>query len=203
MKVQVPGSFVLFSIAFVLVGMVTTIELPCPLSHGTGIIAAAQDLRAESIKSELISMKKTFRFTACGTAVPSIKYTYAVDMLLTNESTEPRQGSVLISFNPRFGMGQHLVLEGGGGEDPILVEGPAPSVLLPTYVDVPAGGTENVERVLSFIDDAYNIPSGVQADPHGVTVEEGNDIPDPTCSETGKVPFVKWLEVKILGMVLK
>lgn len=203
MKAKPPVPFMLFSIAFVLVGMLTTLELPCPLSHGTGIIVAAQDLRAESVESELIGMKETFRFTACGKSVPSIKYTYAVDMLLTNESTEPSQGSVLISFNPRFGSGQHLVLEGGGGEDPILVEGPAPSSLVPTYVDVPAGGTKNVAWVLSFIDDAYAIPSGVQADPHGVTVEEGHDTPDPTCSETGKVPFIKWLEVKTLGMVLK
>ena len=203
MKTRPPFPFMLFSIAFVLVGVLTTLRLPCPLSHGTGILPAAQGLKVESAESKLVSMKDTYKFTACGTPIPTVKYTYLVNMVLTNEGTEPSQGSISVSFNPGFSVGYHVLIGEGEGEDVMVVEGNAPPTLADAYVNIPAGATRNIGREFTFIDQAYGVPPGAHGDPHQVTVEAGREIADPMCGPAGKLPFVKWLEVMALKMMLK
>lgn len=203
MKVWAPVPFVLLSIVFVLAGVATTVDLTCPLCHGSGILPAARGLKVESVESRLINQTDTFKFSACGNPVKAVKYIYAVDMVLTNESTELSEGSVSIVFNPGFSGGYHVLIGEGEGEDAVVVEGDAPPTPLYSYVVVPAGVTKNIKLQMPFIDQEYHLPPGSQADPHSVIIESGKDIPDATCGATGKLTFVKWLQVKVLKMVLK
>ena len=191
MKNLPPIRFIILSIVFVIVGVLPAFEFTCPIDGGTGLLKAAQSLKVESVEPRLISEKDVFTFGECGAPVKRSKFTYAVDMLLTNESTEPSRGTVTVVFN-RFEIGQQVMEQNAEGEM-VYVDYRPPTV--PAYVAVPAGTTRNVERVLSFIDE----PLTPGEEPHKPGVEAGTDMRDPTCGGTGKLHFIEWLKAIVKG----
>lgn len=175
MKNWPPKSFVLFSIAVVFVGLLPAVELPCPISYGTGIIKAARGFKVESVETKQIGVEDDFMFSECGIPTKIPKYIYEVDASLKNETTELIRGSVLVKFQisniPVFFDGT-----------PIEVAPPRKVVL----VEIPAGTTKNITVVAKSSDI-----------PYGVTIEETTDIPCPVDRGTGKLPFVEWLTVSL------
>ena len=203
MKAGPPVTFMLSFGAFIVIGGLSLLKLPCPLSHGTGIIEAAQGLTVDSVVSKSISVAKTVKFSACGAPIQWIKYKYLVNMSLTNNSSEPSMGSVSVTFTPLLSVGQHLTAGEGEADAAEIVTGDAPPTTVSMVVDVPAKTTKTVQSTLSFEDQMYDVPSGYTGSLYDVTVGTGKDIPDPTCTPSGKVPFVTWLQVKLLGMKIK
>lgn len=186
MKNLPPIRFMILSIAFVIVGVLPAAEFTCPIDGGTGILKAAQGLKVESVEARLISEKAIFTFGECGMPVKKSKFTYAVDMLLTNESIETSRGTVTVVFH-RFATGQQVMVQDPEGA---MVYQDYQPPTEPAYVTVPAGTTRNVERVLSFIDE----PLTPGEEPHKPGVEAGTDMRDPTCGGTGKLRFIEWLK---------
>lgn len=191
MKNLPPIRFIILSIAFVVVGVLPAAEFTCPIDGGSGLLKAAQGLKVESVALRLISEKDVFTFGECGAPVKRSKFTYAVDMLLTNTSTEPSRGTVTVVFN-RFAEGQQVMMQNPEGEM-VYVDYMPPTV--PAYVSVPAGTTGNIVRVLSIIDE----PLAINNDPHRPAVEAGVDLRDPTCGGTGKLHFIEWLNAIVKG----
>lgn len=184
MKNWPPVSFVLFSVTFILVGALTTVELACPIDNGTGVLKAALGLSVESVEAELVSVQDSFTFDECGDPVLLSDYTYAVDMLLTNETAELSQGIVSVkAFNDL-----ELVYVDELGE-PVELASPQFYV----GVEIPAGATKNSEDVVSFTD----LPVELLTKPHRIVVEPTRDTTDPTCDGEGKLPFARWLQVLI------
>ncbi len=186
-----PVRFTILSIAFVVVGVLPAFEFDCPVDGGTGLLKAAQGLKVESVEPKLISEKEVFTFGECGTPVKRSKFTYAVDMSLTNGGTELSRGTVTVVFN-RFAVGQQVMVQNPEGEM-VYLEYRPPTV--PAYVAVTAGNTKNIERVLSIIDE----PLAIRKEPHRPTVEAGTDLRDPTCGGTGKLHFIEWLQAIVKG----
>ncbi len=182
MKGQLPRSFIIFSIAVILVGVLTLFEFPCPVDQGTGIILAAKDLKVESVELKPVSVKIDYTFSECGVPVQISKFTYEVDMLLKNEDTEPSHGIVLVKF---FNDNAGKVYDKLGQP----VEMPTPRLFVD--VDIPATTAEHIKKVLSFT----GLPLEPETGLHRVTVEMTRDQPDPTCGGTGKLPFVDFLKV--------
>lgn len=191
MKNLPPVRFTILSIAFVIVGVLPAFEFACPVDGGTGLLKSAQGLKVESVEPRLISEKDVFTFGECGAPVKRSKFTYAVDMLLTNEGMEPSRGTVTVVFN-RFEIGQQVMEQNPEGEM-VYVEYRPPTVA--AYVAVPAGTTKHIERVLSLIDE----PLAIRPEPHRPTVEAGIDLRDPTCGGTGKLHFIEWLNAIVKG----
>ena len=175
MKNRPPGSFILFSIGVVLVGLLPAVELPCPICQGTGIIKAAQGFEVEGVEVEQIGVEDDFMFSECGLPTKIPKFTYAVDASLKNETTELIRGNVLVQFQI--------------SNTPIYFEGVPVEVAPPriiVLVEIPAGTTKNIKAVAKSSDI-----------PYGVTIEETTDIPCPVDGGTGKLPFVEWLKVNL------
>lgn len=191
MKTWPPLRFILFSIAFAVVGVLPTFELTCPIDGGTGILKAAQGLKVESVEAKPVREKEVFAFGECGVARKRSKFTYAVDMLLTNNSSEPSQGTVSVVFN-RHAIGEQIMVQNEEGEM-VFEEYRPPS--LPAFVAVPAETTRKIERVVTFVDDPFQPGEA----PYRVAVEAGEDLRDPTCGGTGKLSFVNWLRAIIAG----
>ena len=199
MKAIPPVSFTLFSIAVLLVGMLPTFELPCPIDQGTGMLAAAQGLKIESVELKFISEKGGYAFGDCADHEKQSKFTYEVSMLLTNESGEPSEGTVIVAFN-RPSSNQRL----GGQVD---IEGNRETELdsppwKSAFVAVPAETTKTVKRTVSFFDrpseDGGGAASQLQEGPHQASLEMGRDMECPTSHGTGQLSFTRWLQVMIL-----
>ena len=191
MKNLPPIRFTILSIAFVIVGVLPAVEFACPIDGGTGLLKSAQGLKVESVETRLISEKVIFTFGECGAPVKRSKFTYAVDMLLTNTSTEPSRGTVTVVFH-RYATGRQIMVQNAEGE--MVYQDYRPPTV-PAYVAVPAGTTKHIERVLSFIDE----PLTPGEDPHKPGVEAGTDMQDPTCGGTGILHFIEWLKAIIKG----
>ncbi len=189
MKNLPPVRFAILSVAFVIVGVLPTLEFTCPIDGGTGILKAAQGLKVESVDAKLVSEKEVFTFGECGAALKKSKFTYAVDMLLANEGKEPSQGTVSVVFSR---IGQQTMVMNAEGE--MVYEDFRPPTF-PAYVAVPAGTTKNIERVLSFIGN----PLLPEDKPYHPTIEAGTDMQDPTCGGTGKLHFIEWLKAIVIG----
>ena len=187
MKTRPPLAFTLFFIPVILVGAFTAVRLTCPLDQGTGILTAVKDLRAESVEMELIGMENILvPPTGYVNAHWVSEYTYAVNMLLTNETTKLSQGNVALIFDRRFG-GQLIVPTRGFPR------------LYTIYVEVPAGTTKNIESVHSFRDLPFiDVPIEFRVQPHGAIVEPGRyALPCPTSGGTGKLSVAEWLRVML------
>ncbi|MDO8716227.1 MAG: hypothetical protein Q7J73_05405 [Dehalococcoidales bacterium] len=191
MKNLPPIRFTILSVAFVIVGVLPAFEFACPIDGGTGLLKAAQGLKVESVETRLISEKDVFTFGECGSPMRMSRFTNAVDMLLTNTSTEPSRGTISVIFS-RHPIGEQIMVQNAEGE--MVYEEFRPPTF-PAYVAVPAGTTKNIERVLSFIDN----PLLPEDKPYHVTVEAGTDMRDPTCGGTGKLHFIEWLKAIVIG----
>ena len=182
MKGLPPVSFVLFIIIVVLAGALVNFQLSCPIDHGTGTLTAAQGLSIENVESKLVGVDDVLAAGEYASGLIRMSsYKYAVVISISNKSKEPSRGTLSVVFSRRSGSQQ--IIGGGGRSFPVV---------FPVYVDVPAGTTKSVQYVMSFIDQLYT--PGSQDDPHWAVVEAGKDMPDPVCSGTGKLPFVKWLQ---------
>lgn len=164
----------IFFITVLLVGGLTAIELPCPVCGGTGYLPTTQGLRVESVELELISTEVIYNFL-CGPEDDDFRFTYAVNMLLTNEGTEPTQGSVEVVF-----------YEDEGASEIMLI--------VPTEVTVAPETTKNIVRIISFDRPAFEY----DVESFWATVKTGGqDILCSVSGARGKLPFVKWLRVII------
>lgn len=191
MKTAPPLRFTILSVVFIIVGVLPLFELDCPIDGGTGVLEAAQGLKVGSVEPKLISEKDVFTFGECATPVKRSKFTYAVDMSLTNEGIEASKGTVTVVFH-RFATDRQVMVQNAEGE--MVYEDYRPPTE-PAYVSVPAGTTRNVVSVLSFIDE----PLTPGEEPHKPGVEAGTDMQDPTCGGTGRLHFIDWLQAMIKG----
>ncbi len=199
MKAIPPVSFTLFSIAVLLVGMLPTFELPCPIDQGTGMLAAAQGLKIESVELKFVSEKGGYAFGDCADHEKQSKFTYEVSMALTNESVEPIEGTVIVAFNRPSSnqrLGGQVDIE--GNREVELDSPPWKSV----FVSVPAETSRTVKRLVSFFDQPSEHGEGVVSQPqetlHKGSLEIGKDMPCPTSHGTGQLSFTRWIQVMIL-----
>ncbi|HJM37066.1 MAG: hypothetical protein CL877_02500 [Dehalococcoidales bacterium] len=199
MKAIPPVSFTLFSIAVLLVGMLPTFELPCPIDQGTGMLAAAQGLKIESVELKFVSEKGGYAFGDCADHEKQSKFTYEVSMALTNESVEPIEGTVIVAFNRPSSnqrLGGQVDIE--GNREVELDSPPWKSV----FVSVPAETSRTVKRLVSFFDRPSEHGEGVVSQPqetlHKGSLEIGKDMPCPTSHGTGQLSFTRWIQVMIL-----
>ncbi len=197
----------------VLVGGLTTIELPCPVCDGKGFLEGAPGLKVESVESELLG--ENLLVSADCEDVVNLrirdKYEYEVNISLTNEGTEPSKGSIVVLFYPVFGQ-QRLVLGALGRieileqemqaietdkadpHDPIEVI----PIVVPIYVSVPAETTKNIKRVLSFERETESLAGSLVESYRVEVVELYQSITCPVSGVSGKLPLLEWLRQHVI-----
>ncbi len=197
----------------VLVGGLTAIELPCPVCDGKGFLEGAPGLKVESVESELLGENLLVSADCEDVVNLSIRdqYEYEVNILLTNEGTEPSKGTMVVLFFPVFGQ-QRLVLGGLGRieileqemqaietdkadpHDPIEVI----PIVVPIYVSVPAETTKNIKRVLSFERETESLAGSLVESYRVEVVELYQSITCPVSGVSGKLPLLEWLRQHVI-----
>ncbi len=210
MKIQAPVPSMLAAAIAVLVGGLTALELLCPVCDGKGFLEGASDLKVESVESALLGENQLTSLD-CGDITIRDKYKYEVNILLTNEGTEPSKGSIVVLFYPVFGQ-QRLVLGALGRieileqemqaietdkadpHDPIEVI----PIVVPIYVSVPAETTKNIKRVLSFERETESLAGSLVESYRVEVVELYQSITCPVSGVSGKLPLLEWLRQHVI-----
>ncbi len=189
MKNFPPIPFLVTSVALVAVGVLTPLNLKCPVCDGTGYLKAAQNLTVKDTSIQLIKETPVYTFGECGMPVKRIKFTYSVNMTVVNTGNAESKGTVKISFS-RHPPGFKTYIQDGEG-NMVEVEYQPPTV--PAFLDVPAGQTKNIQMSLTYVDDPP-----VPGDPAPqASVSAGEDVTDPTCAGTGILSFPFWIGAKL------
>lgn len=189
MKKFPPVPFLVSSIALIVAGVLTTLQPTCPICGGSGILKAAQGLVVNDTSIQLLNQVPVYTFGACGLPLKKAKFTYAVDMTLTNNSSAETKGTVKVVFSQHPPGFQTYVMDLEGNLQTVDYAPPT----VPAYVDVPAGQTKVIHVNLTYIDDPLVAgEAGAQ-----VSITPGEDLTDPTCGGTGKLSFAKWIGAKL------
>jgi hypothetical protein len=189
MKKFPPVPFFISSIALIVVAVLTTLYPTCPICGGSGVLKAAQGLVVKDTSIQLLDQVPVFTFGACGVPQQMAKFTYAVNMTLTNNSSSETKGTVKVVFSQHPPGFQTFVMDLEGNLQ--AVDYMPPSV--PAYVDVPAGQTKVIHVNLTYTDNPLVAgEAGAQ-----VSITPGEDLTDPTCGGTGKLSFAKWIAAKL------
>ena len=189
MKNFPPIPFFISSIALIAVCMLTPLNLTCPICDGTGSLKAAQDLIVKDTSVQLISQAPVYTFGECGTQVMRSKFTYSVNMTVTNNGSVASKGTVTVSFS-RHPVGYEVFVQDAEG-NMVVQEYMPPTV--PAFVDVAAGATKTIHLDLTYIDDML-APGDP---PPQASITAGADLIDPTCGGTGRLTFVNWIGAKL------
>ena len=188
MKNLPPVPFFASALALIVIGVLTTLNLTCPVCGGTGYLKAAQGLTLSDSSIRLIKDAPVYTFGECGMPLRMEKFTYAVNMTFINTGNQESKGTVTVEFT-RQGVGTQWVQDQEGN----LVEQTYRPPTVPAYVDVPAGTTKNIQTELTFIDTPL-LPD--EAGPEA-KVTSGEDLQDPTCGGGGVLTFVQWIGAKL------
>lgn len=189
MKNWPPIPFFVSSMALIVVGILSTLNLTCPVCAGSGYLEAAQGLTVKNTSLSLVKETPVYTFGECGTPVVRSKYTYAVNMTVTNNSSVESRGTITVSFS-RHAAGSKTFIQDPEG-NMVEVEYMPPTV--PAFMDVPAGTTKDIKFDLTYIDDPL---APEEATPQA-SVSAGEDMTDPTCGGTGVLSFVNWIGAKL------
>jgi hypothetical protein len=187
------AGFMSFILGFTLLASITFIEVPDPVSNGTGIIQGAQGLEVTGVEVDLVD--HVILNLECGWDFE--RYTYDVKISVVNETAAPIYGAIVVNFhNPAAAIAggdineEGLIVTEGGYAG--LVE-----ALFPVFVEVDAGTTQTIEE--TFVFDGL-ILGGVDAgtrtwDTHTVTVGTTGEFVSPYGGGTGKVSIPEWLRL--------
>ena len=199
MKTKVPKVFgahaglMSFVLGFTLLASPVFVEVPDPVSNGTGIIQGAQGLEVTGIEVDLID--HFILNLECGWDFE--RYTYDVKISVVNETAAPIYGNIVVNFhNPAY-----ATPGGSVNEEGLIIteEGYAGLVeaLFPVFVEVATGTTQTIEQ--TFIFDGL-ILGGEDAgtrtwDTHTVTITTEGEFVSPYGGGTGKVSIIEWLKL--------
>ena len=178
-----------------MVGTLTTIEVPCPIDGGTGVITGAKGLEVKGVEGELVD----FEFFDLGCGEIFNEYTYAVKISLVNETTTPIYGGIVLKFvDPDVALAVKRItrLELDGvvdlpSEAELLARYPGPPIMgTPIFVEIPAETAETIEEIMRFTG------FGFEKMTYSIFVDMVKEIVCPYDGGAGKVPITEWLWIK-------
>jgi len=189
-KIRASSAYVYFSfvVGALLVGTLTTIEVPCPMDGGTGFITGAKGLEIKGVESELVD----YEFFSLGCGLEWEKFTYAVNISAVNETATPSHGGIAITFyDPETAVEPIAGGESAGVLEELALEflGP-PIVRIPIFVEIPAETAETIEEIAVFMG------LRLYGETHGISVKMVKEIVCPYSDGTGSVPITEWLWIK-------
>ncbi len=212
----ISSGYVYFAIGILLVTVLTSINLTCPVDGGTGAIKGAEGLKVADIEDELVGFE-TFD-TGCAEIYSD--FTYSVNISLVNETAITRFGALEVKFyHPSAVKGAVDITEaikiraeeletpeseivlteeiGKGGVITTFTARPVATQLV--YVEIPANAAKTVEETINFRGFGYKGATGfgIGGITHAVSVAPPVEvIKCPYSHGTGKVNLTEWLRLK-------
>lgn len=191
MKNFPPVRFIVPSVALIVVAALTPMKFTCPICDGEGTLTAAQGLVLESSSLNLLKQEHIYTFGECYLPLKMTKYTYAVNMTLSNKSDQAAKGTVKVVFQRQGNTaGGNWVQDAEGNMQWVPYMPPT----VPAYVDIPSQTTKEVRVTLSFIDKPPAEGEGALEN----EIKPGEDVQDPTCGGLGTLTFANWLKARVV-----
>ena len=216
MKLPISSGYVYFAIGLLLVTVLTSTKLTCPIDGGTGVITGAGGLKVTDIDDKLIDYK--IFDTGCQEIYSD--FTYAVNISLVNEASVPRVGALLVKFYHPSAVKGYVDLaaatkklaeeQEAGGQEVIVTEEVSKGGMIATFtkrpvatkllfVEIPANTAKTIEEIMDFRGFGYQEIAGFGTEgvKHAVSVAPPVEaIICPYSRGTGKVPLTEWLRLK-------
>lgn len=190
LKTKLFTASIFFTLAVILLGTLTFIELPCPACGGTGFITGVKGLEITKVEAELVDHEIVG--LECGWDYE--RYTYDLKISVENKSTTPlAYGMIEVTFHdPESSRTRTIeeddeeieVTDVGGiiSADTIFVEG------------IAAQTARTIEETIVFDGVTLEV---FDVEIHQVLAHTAEEFACPFHSEeTTKVPLTKWLKLR-------
>jgi hypothetical protein len=189
-KTKLFTASVLFSIAVVLVGGLTLVELPCPVCGGTGYVSGAKGLEITDIQYELVSHEVVG--LECGWDFE--RYEYNIKLVVENTTINQTHGLVEVTFHDPESTTVRYIEVDDEVEEAVETLGGVIAASAIFVEELAAGDTRIIEDSIVF--DGITLEQlGVEI--HEVQASTAEEFPCPFHDEgTTKVPFTTWLRLR-------
>ena len=179
---------ILFTLAVVLIGGITYIELPCPVCDGEGWVKNAKGLEVTDVEYELIDHEIVG--LECGWDYE--KYTYDFTISVKNTTISPLYGMISLTFHDPESTQERLIEE--EDEDVVVIDlGPEIWVENIFIEQTDAGAERTIKETITF--DGVTLEL-FEMDVHKVVVHAENEFICPFHGESNKVPLTEWLRLR-------
>jgi hypothetical protein len=181
-----------FVLGFTLLASPVFVNVPDPVSNGTGIIQGAQDLDVTIVEVELVRYKLVS--LECGWDFA--RYTYDVKLSLVNETASVQYGMVMVSFYDP-GQAKEIITTVDDLEVNVAYQG-SPVASFPVFVEVDAGTTQTIEETIvldGIALDAGEFRLDGTTEAHTVTATTKGEFVSPFGGGTGRVSILEWLRL--------
>ena len=190
LKTKLFTASIFFTLAVVLLGGITYLELPCPVCDGTGIVTGAGNLKLAEIdyditEREVVSLE-------CGYDLE--RYVYNVKLTVENPTTSPSSGAVKLTFHDPEATRTREVEVVDDEENIVTDLGPIISVQTVYIPEVAAGAERTVEESIEFISVTLEI---FDVEFHHIEFYVVDEFICPFHDETSsKVSLTEWLRLR-------
>jgi hypothetical protein len=190
MKTKLFTTSIFFTLAVVLVGGITLIELPCPVCDGTGYIRGAKGVEVIDIERKLVSHEVVG--LECGWDFE--RYEYDIKLVVENTTINPTYGLVEITFHDPESTKVRYIEVDDEVEEAVETLGGVIAAATIFVEELAAGDTRTIEDNIIF--DGITLEQlGVEI--HEVQASTAEEFPCPFHDEgTNKVPFTTWLRLR-------
>jgi hypothetical protein len=189
-KTKLFTASIFFTLAVVLVGGITLIELPCPVCDGTGYIRGAKGVEVIDIERKLVSHEVVG--LECGWDFE--RYEYDIKLVVENTTINPTYGLVEITFHDPESTKVRYIEVDDEVEEAVETLGGVIAAATIFVEELAAGDTRTIEDNIIF--DGITLEQlGVEI--HEIQASTAAEFPCPFHDEgTNKVPFTTWLRLR-------
>ena len=188
LKTKLFTASIFFTLAVILIGGITYIELPCPVCEGEGWVTGVGGLEVTELEYELVNHEIVG--LECGWDYE--RYTYDFKISVRNTTTSPLYGMISLTFHDPESTQERLIEE--EDEDIIVIDvGPVISVQNIFVEQTDAGAERTIDETIMF--DGVTLEL-FEADVHEVVVHTEEAFICPFHGESNKVTLTEWLRLR-------
>ena len=188
MKTKLFTASIFFTLAVVLIGGITYIQLPCPVCDGKGIVTGVGDLRVNDVDYELIEHEVVG--LECGYDFE--RYVYDFKLSVENPTTSPILGLVELTFHDPESTKTRLTEE-EDEEIEVIDLGVIIAVKTIFVPEIAAGDEQTIEETIVF--DALTLEI-FDVKIHEVVIHTVDEFICPFHEESNKVSLTEWFRLR-------
>jgi len=188
LKTRLFTASIFFTLAIILIGGITYIQLPCPVCDGEGLVSGVGGLKVNDVDYELI--EHHIVGLECGWDYES--YTYDFKISVENPTSSPTYGMISLTFHDPASS-KERVIEEEDEEIVVIDEGPVISVHNIFIEQMDPGAKRTIEETITF--DGVTLEL-FEADVHKVVIHAEDTFICPFHGESNKVSLTEWLRLR-------
>ncbi len=188
LKTRLFTSSIFFTLAVVLLGTITYIQITCPICDGKGLISGAGDLSVTDYEYKLVDHYVVG--LECGYDYE--RYTYEFTMSVRNPTSSPHYGMIQVTFHDPATSSTRFI-EQDDEEIMITEVGPVIATEAIFVEELAAGAEHTIEKNILFDSVTLEV---FGSEIHDVVVSTEDAFLCPFHGETNKVSLTEWLRLR-------